>query len=413
MKTYFMIYKFIFKATPKVSIGFLIMMASTTFYKVFLLDPGDNLFFTENITVDKIVFRILFTLLAIGSYGYIFGFMREMVNMDIFQLVPNIRRKILIFSFSNLLMIYIWSILILGFSNSMQLLYFTMLSLWFLSICLSLFFFDNISIYKSSKYWVFKLLFLIFSISGPLVILKDPMKRPALYVIIISIFLIVVFYQIINFLHNYINLNFKADITKSGLGKKANSLQNIIDNMYEGNITSIVINLKNVKLNKRYFSLFNITLFGPIMTKTWFSAGALISLTYINLINQWSLRTFFITILVYFALVTIVRISKYFKQKEKIEFLFIISELTRPQFELIILKVAIIRYMTRFLKAIPSMVLVIWSNNILFKPVIFYPLIALVIIVPIFTLISIYIFWTLIIKNKDYDTIKKAKVMQA
>ncbi|NOR46099.1 MAG: hypothetical protein GQ534_10990, partial [Candidatus Delongbacteria bacterium] len=315
MKTYLQIYKFIFKAMPKISIGFLILMLSTTFYKVFFLEPGHNLFFMENVTIDQIIFRILFVLSLIGSYGYLFGLMRETVTTDIFLLIPQIRKKSVVFTFGNFFLIYIWAVLILGFSDSMHLLYFTMLSLWFLSICLSLFFFDNISIYRSNKYWVFKLFFLIFSISGPLVILKDPMKQPVLYIVIISVFLLVIFYQIINFLHNYINLNFKTDITKSGLGKKANFLQNIIDNMYEGNYTSTANNLKNIKLNKRYFALFNITLFGPIMTKTWFSIGALISLTYINLINEWSLKTFILTTIGYFSFLAIVHARKCFKQK--------------------------------------------------------------------------------------------------
>ena len=408
MKIFYHMYKFIFKAMPQVSIGFLVVLISTTVYKIFFLDLGYNLFSMENITVDKIIFRILFTLFLVGSYGYFFGLMREMINMPIFQLVPKIRKKAVLFGFCNFLMIYIWAVLILGFSNSMFLLFFTMLNLWFLSVCMTLYFFDLISIYRSSKYWLLKLFFLIFSIFGPLVTLKDPMKRPVLYIVIVSIFLIVVLYQIINFLHNYINLNYKADITKNRL----DSLQNFFVNLTVGSYSSTTRQLKNIKLNKRYFKLFSITLFGPITTYTWLSVGGITSMAYINLIDEWSIKTFIIATIGYFGFLAIFNTSRYFKQKDKIGFLFINSGLRRSQFELIILRVTVIRYLTRFLKAIPSIILMILGNNILFEPVTIYPLAICTFIIVSLNLIAIYLFWNSIIKNKDYDKIKKARVIQ-
>ncbi|MCK5760555.1 MAG: hypothetical protein KAH33_04625 [Candidatus Delongbacteria bacterium] len=408
MKTFYHMYKFIFKAMPKVSFGFLVVLIATTVYKVFFLEPGYNLFSMENITIDQIIFRTLFSLFLVGSYSYLFGFMREMINMPIFQLIPKIRTKAIVSGFCNIFVIYIWAVMILGFSNPMLLLFFTMLNLWFLSFCMSIYFFDIISPYRSNKYWFPKLFFFLFSISGPLVTLKDPMKRPVLYIVIISIFLIVVLYQIINFLHNYINLNYKTDITKSRL----DSLQNFLVSLTVGSYSSTINELKKIKLNRRYFKLFDITLFGPITTFIWIFIGIISSMAYINIIHEWSIKTVFISIIGYFGFLAINNTSRYFKQKDKIGFLFINSGLSRSQFELIILKVTITRYFTRFLKTIPSILLIILGNNILFEPVAIYPLITCAMIMVSLNLIAIYLFWNSIMKNKDYDTIKKARVIR-
>ena len=412
MKIYLQMYKYIFKSIPKISISFILMMVSVTIYKFQFLQPGAALFSTKDITIAQIIFRIVFTLLVIGSYGLVFGFMRGRINLDIFLMVPKIRTKTLAFSFLILLIIYIWAVFILGVLDSQSLVLFTMLNLWFLSICMSLYFFDIISIYQSNKYWFFKIFFLVFSFSAPLVSVKDPMKRPVLYFAIIGVFLVVVFYQLINFLNNYINLNIKNDFRTVGLGKKADSLQNIIDNFYVNKNRATLSKLKKVKLSKRYFKLFNITLFGPIFTYPWLCIGAGFSITYIHFIQEWSLKTLTITFIVYFGFLALVNTPKFFKQKNKIEFLFVCSGLSRIEFEIVYLKVTIRRFLTRLLKSIPSALLIILGNNFLFNPVKIYPLGIYIISFTIFNCCIIYLSWKSILRNKDYDKIKKAKVMR-
>jgi hypothetical protein len=327
-------------------------------------------------------------------------------------MIPKIRKKTLAFSFLILLIIYIWAVFILGVSDSQSLVLFTMLNLWFLSVYMSLYFFDILSVYQSNKYWFFKIFFLIFSISAPLVSIKDPIKRPVLYTAIIGGFLIIFFYQLINFLNNYINLNFKKDFRTVGLGKKAESLQNIIDNFYVNKNKAVLSKLKKVKLSERYFKLFNITLFGPVFTYPWLFGGVLYSITYIYFIQEWSLKTLTIAFVVYFGFLALVNTPRFFKQKNKFEFLFVCTGLSRIDFETICLKVTIRRYLTRFLKTIPSALLIILGNNILFEPIKVYPLGICAILIVFINLSIIYFSWKSILRNKDYDKIKQARVMQ-
>ncbi|MBN2788736.1 MAG: hypothetical protein JXR69_00940 [Candidatus Delongbacteria bacterium] len=108
----------------------------------------------------------------------------------------------------------------------------------------------------------------------------------------------------------------------------------------------------------------------------------------------------------------IINTPRYFKQKDKVRFLFLASGLKRSIFESQILKVVTFRYLSRFVKTIPTAILIILGNNLIFDPVNIFPLIFLGVTIPTINLVVIYLSWKSIIKNKDYDTIKRAKVMQ-
>ncbi|MBN2788735.1 MAG: hypothetical protein JXR69_00935 [Candidatus Delongbacteria bacterium] len=291
MKSFLQMYKYIFRSTPKVTISFLIMIVSTTIYKIFFLKHG-GLYSLESITIANIIFRIVFTLFIIGSYGMFFGLMRGVITTSNFLLIPKIRKKALSFTFVNLLGIYTCGILISSFDDPRSVLFFTMLNLWFLSFCMSLYFIDITSVYRSNKYLILKIFFFLFSIAGPLVVVKDPFKRPVLFITIVSIFLIVVFYQIINFLNHYIRLDLNDDKTKHKLAKNLDSFNDFIADLTTGSYTSTVHQIKHIKLEKRYFKLFNITLMGPIGIYPWLAIGALSSTAYIHFIREWSLNTF-------------------------------------------------------------------------------------------------------------------------
>ncbi|MBU4485625.1 MAG: hypothetical protein KKD38_01730, partial [Candidatus Delongbacteria bacterium] len=275
MKVYMQMFKYNFKMMPKISISLLIMMVSVTIYKLFFLEFDKNLFSMDNITIAQIVFRLIFIILVMGIYGQIFLFFRESLTTNIFQMIPNIRKKALIFGFLNLFLVYFWAVFILGFNHISVIIFFTMLNLWFLSSCMTLYFFDIVPIYRSNRFWILKMIFAILSFMVPMLSSKSPSKHPITYFIIISFFLIVVLYQIINFICNYIDFRLKEDFNVKGFGLKMNSLQNIMDNINVWKCRKTIGSLKIKAVRDRYGKLIHFTLFGNEFIFPWIFIGTI------------------------------------------------------------------------------------------------------------------------------------------
>ena len=411
MKAYLQMFKLPFKNVPKIGTSFLILILSVTTYKIFFLKSG-SIFSMSDITIAKIIFRVFFTLFIIGSYGLIFGMLRGIADKGIFHLVPEIRKKALIFGFVVIFLIFCWEIFILGFTDTKLLIVAAMFNLWFLSSCMTLYFFDIISVYRSNSFWIFKLIFALLSFIAPMVYAKGPSKHPITYFVIISIFLIVILYQIINFIRNYIGFRLKEDFTREGFGLKMNSLQNIIDNFYARKVVNTigVVKIKTVK--KRYGKLIHITLFGIEFYIPWLFLDVITGLAYVNNVFEMKPRTMFIACVLYSIFFSVTNTPRIFKKKDEIMFLYQKSNIRRDDFELLILKTAMKVYIIRMLKIVIPIFAVVIIYNMYFGYADPYFLIKLILTISAIQLFFIYYFWKTILRNKDYDLLKQSATIR-
>lgn len=412
MKVYLQTLKFQLKTLPKTFAFILFGVLSISAYKIFFLESSRGLFTQENITIAQIIFRVLFSLVILVAYGVVFIFLRGFFSISIFQLFPGIRKKVLLFGYINLAIIFIWGVFILGLNDLNVIKVFTMTILWFISSCMILIFFDTISVYRSNKYWILKLFFALFSFIAPMVAGREPSKHPLVYYSIISVFLLVVFYQTINFIRNYIDFRLKEDFTREGFGLKMNSLQNIIDNFYARKVVNTIGVVKNKKDKERYGKLIHITLLGIEFFTPWILIGTAIGLAYAKSVIEMKPRSMFIASVLYFTFFSLTNTPRIFKKKDEIMFLYQRSNIRRNDFELLILKTAIKVYFIRMLKIVIPIFAVVIIYNMYFGYADPYFLIKLILTISAIQLFFIYYFWKTIMRNKDYDLLKHSTTIR-
>jgi|GEM_PF-2166436 len=410
MKVYLQMLKFSYNMTPKISISLIIMMASVTIYKLCYLGADISLFSKDNITIAKIIFMELFMISVILAYYRSLLIISPYFNVSILQMLPEIRKKALIFAGLNLGFILIWSVFILGYSNSHALFSFTISSLWLLSTMITLSSY-KVPIYSSNRFWVLKLIFALLSFTVPLLSTKDPAKHPAIYITIISIFLIVVLYQIFHFVRNYINFRLREDFNTKGLGMKINSLQNIIDRIFVWKLNKTIRKLKMKAVCDRYEKLIHFSLFGNEFIFPWILIGSILGLAYVNSVFDLRPKLLFISAVLYVFSFSAINTPRIFMQKYKIIFLYQKTGLRRIDFELLIFKTAIKVYFVRMLKLVFPIFTVVLIYNLFFGTSDFILLILIITTLSVIQIPYLFYFWRKTLKNKDYDTIKQARVM--
>lgn len=411
MKEYLQMFKFQLKVFPKIHSFILLMILSISTYKIFMLGSDTGLFTQESITIAQIVFRVLFSLVMLVTYGVVSIFLRGSFTISVFQMLPCVRKKVLLLNTFSLVILFFWGIAMIGMNDTNSIIVFTMTNLWFISSCITLLFFDTISVYRSNKYWILKLFFASSSFIAPMVAVKESSKHPVAYYSIISVFLLVVLYQIINFVRNYINFRIKEDLKTKGLWLKMNSLQNIIDDFYVRKVRNTIWIVKNNAVKNRYGKLIHITLLGIELFTPWILIGSAISLAYVNSVFEMKPRTMFIASVLYFTFFSLTNTPRIFKKKDEIMFLYQRSNIRRDDFELLILKSAIKVYFIRFFKIVIPIFAVVIIYNIYFGYADPYFLIKLVLTISVIQLLLIYYFWYTILRNKDYNKIKASKTI--
>lgn len=406
MKVYMQMFKYSFKLIPKITMSLLIMMVSVTIYRLFFLGDEVSLFSKNNTTIAKIIFSELFMLSLILAYYRTFIIISPYFNVSFLQMIPEIRKKALKFTVLNLGLLFVWAIFILGYRNFHALFTFTISSLWLFSTMITLAS-CKVPVYGSNRFWVFKLMFALFSFVVPLLSTKEPAKHPTIYTTLISLFLIVVLYQIFNFVRNYMNFRQKEDFSTKGFGLKMNSLQNIIDNFYVKKSLKLLKKISNRSYKERNEKLIQLTLFGNIFFTPLFFIGIMIGFGYIHILNEFGIEKSIVGIILYFTILLFGISSKMFKQKNKLCFLYVAGSLNREDFEKQVLK-SYIKYFLKslFIILIP-LITVFIVYKIFFEQIDFIPILVSILIVSSVQIAFIYYFWTVMLRNKDYDKLKQ------
>jgi hypothetical protein len=241
---------------------------------------------------------------------------------------------------------------------------------------------------------------------------REPSKHPVVYYSIISVFLLVVFYQTINFVRNYIGFRLKEDFTREGFGLKMDSLQNIIDDFFSGKVIKTIGVVKNKTDKERYGKLIHITLLGIEFYIPWLFLDVITGLAYVNNVFEMKPRTLFITCVLYSIFFSLTNTPRIFKKKDEIMFLYQKSNIRRNDFELLILKTALKVYFIRMLKIVIPIFAVVIIYNMYFGFADPYYLIKLIFTISAIQLLFIYYFWKTILRNKDYDMLKQSTTIR-
>jgi len=408
MKTYIQMFKYNFKLIPKITLSLLVMMVSVTIYRLFFLGDDIGLFSMSEITIAQIMFMVVFAILLIGIYW------RTLViisgpSVSFLQMIPEIRKKAIIFAGLNLSLVFIWAVFILGYNDLYVLFSFTLSNLWFISTIITMSSI-KIPVYRSNKYWFLKLTFALFSFVVLILSFKDTFMLTISNISAISVFLIVVLYQMYNFVRNYINYRVKEDFAQKGFGQRMNSLQSMFDGACVKELHSLIkeINAKPKKNN--YIKLFQLSLFGSTPLIIYLVYCTIIISAFFLLQEKLGFNDFGLLILLSLMIASY-NFSKTFRRRDKIESLYIISNLSRSKFEQTILSASYRQYLLGLLGNLPIFFagLFIFSryyNITELLKISFVLLISTIAVLPI-----IYVMWRVILKNKDYDTIKQTRVM--
>jgi len=402
MKVYMQMFKYNFKLIPKISISLLIMMVSVTIYKLFFLGDDIGLFSYNNITIAQIVFRLIFTIFLIWAYFRTFMILS---GPSVLQMIPEIRKKAIIFAGLNLCLVFIWAVYILGYNDFQILFSFIISSLWMLSTMITMSSF-RVPVYRLNKYWFLKLIFALFSFVAPIIYIKGTPKHPIMCYIILSVFFIVIIYQMFNFVTNYINYRLKDDFTKKGFGLKINSFQAYFDDAIVKELNSLIKKINSNPKNK-YIKLFQFSLFEPSPKILGLIFYALIVSALFSIRDKFEI-IYFVSFLLFFLLMSFFNYSRIYRKRNKIVYLYLASKLSRNKFELTVLSTVFRQVIFGFACSVPifTLGLVIYSKYFITAELLL--ILYLVLSYYIAELLIIYILWAFLIKNKDYDTIKQS-----
>ncbi|MCK4981028.1 MAG: hypothetical protein KAS62_11575 [Candidatus Delongbacteria bacterium] len=410
MKIFLKSYKFLFESIPSVVRNFLILFAvSVTIYRIYFLPSEVHLFLMEGITITRIIFRIIFTMFVIGAYSVLFGLLSISVQTPVFRMIPNMGKKVLVFVYVNFLLLYLWSVAVIGFSDPTVIRFYTMLNLWFISSIIS--FGSGLqTVYRSEKYKIAKVIFFIFSIAIPIFSVVIPVNRPLLYCLIVGGYILIVLYQIVNFTSYFIE--FKPKREKRDLEKTLESWQDLLDRLYEWKFGKLKKELLDKPSKGRINKLVSFTMFGNEFFWMWIEIGIFLGFTYAVNIYEMDADTFFIGVNLYNIVFCSIIITRLFKQKYKIEFLYTALRLKRDQFEKQILKSTIVAFRNRMFKVLFPTVLMVIVCNFLFSEADLNILIVTILTVVPIQLILIYYFWNKKIRNREYSSLGQTIFIQ-
>ena len=363
----------------------------------------------ENITIARIVFRIIFSIFVLGSYGTIFGLLSSAIHVSVFRMIPDMGRKVLVFAYINILLIYLWSVAMIGFSDPSVIRFYTMLNLWFISSVISFGSGFNAT-YKSGKYKILKVIFFLFGIAVPIFSVVIPVYHPLLYCLIVGGYILIVLYQIVNFTSYYIKFGVTRE--KRDLEKKLESWQNLTDRLYEWKFGKLKKELLDKPCKNRVNKLVFFTLFGNEFFWWWIIFGIVLGFAYAWNIYELDADTFFIGVNLYIIVLSLIILPRLFKQKYRIEFLYTSLQLQRDDFEKQILKSTLIAFINRMSKILTTMVLTVIVCNMLFSEADLAILIITVLTIIPLQLIFVYYFWRKKIRNTEYSSLGQTIFLQ-
>ena len=406
MKTYWQIFKYnLSKFGIRSYLTFFLILV-VTLIKIIYLGHSGNFFQFENIALD-IPFILLFVLTIITVPINIIYLLKDSLKNNILLMIPDIRKKILVFSGSILLGIFIWSV-ILNFTiwKWSSLLIYSFFYTWYLSMLLSMLTGFKF-IYKTNRYFLLKLFMQFACIWIPFVtsFSKDIRLLSAVIIGYISFILLV---QFKNFSLQF--SNYKEDKHANDSIRESLETDFAIALNTKTKESSLLRLLKQIKFKKNRFSiirLYQYSLFDAVSNRV------ILIITYFLIfeiglvilgIGKIKIGSVLISILV-------IRLSyPYFIRKlknyETIGRLYILSNFKKVQFEKNILYSAF-WYYTRILSFITILLLLHFQQ---FQKIKNWHYLFLPAVILLSVYLLIYLTWSKYIKNEDYTGNRNKKL---
>lgn len=392
----------------------LFSFGSVTSYKILYVGNRSFIQMGDEITLSWSLLIPVFVLTIILSLFSPVLILRERLNISVHRLVPDIRKKKLRSSAIFILLIIIWSIYIISLNNLLSILLLILMILWFLSLMTAALFGFRF-IYRSDKYNLLKFLFYFYpSVTGLFYKLLQYAGNSTWVVYVFTVFYcLIILYQIINFYNNY--RNYKEDYERKYNSGWTRFLGGDFFGHLEGSAKKRSLRklIQSFKLNKsirKRACLFQFSMFPNTTDRIKILASAIewfiyFIILYVVGIKYGSIFIFYMYIYQAFGASTI------FRNKSKIQHLYVTSGQKRNDFEFTIL-FSVAEY---FIKASLIDLVFILTGYFIFAR--FYNSIDLMYIFLIFGIsflaksLIIFSCWKVYLQNKDYDVIDKRRML--
>ncbi len=398
MSKYFKIFKFNYRIMPPAMLSYLAIIFLTVLVKIF--GSETYVLFGKIDSVFVLVFVNLFGIACILNYIILILCLKLSLNTPIFHSVPEIRNKIMNYSLIHLLVYFTWFVLIVGGLKDPKLISFLFfLNLYFLSLITSAFFFDSISVYRSSKYFIIKLMFYIIGIIGIFAIPQFQEKYPLSASAFYAVFAAVIVYQAVNFHRNYINFNLKESSDK-GFENTISSIEKYFESMPEKSLRKRITHSE--KSSDKYRELFQITIFGTYhwLVYLWYPYIAWIVWGLIIYHEDMNVIISGIPIFSGFYLYSTIG------NKDKITFLYMTSGLSRKEFVNTVLRTVLRKYFIAFLPLMPFMILYTYIYNVFYGTMEYHVPVILFTFILAGWLFLTWIVWMATLQFADFDKLK-------
>jgi hypothetical protein len=398
MSIYYKIFKFSYKMMPPAMLSYLVIIILTVLMKIF--DAEAYIVFGKVDSVLVLVFVNLFGLGCILNFIILILCLKLSLNTPIFHSVPGIRSKIMNYSLIHLLFYFTWFVFIVGGLKEPELISFLFfLNLYFLSLITSAFFFDSISVYRSGKYFILKLMYYIIGIIGIFAIPQFQDKHPIATTIFYAGFAAVIIYQAVSFRRNYIDFNLKES-SYNGFENTIRSIEKYFESMPEKSLRKRIA--QSEKSKDKYRDLFEITIFGVNHPLIYLLYPWVAAMLFGLIIDHEGMIPFLSVI----PLIAGSYLSLTIGNKDKITFLYTTSGLSRKEFVNKVLQTVLRKYFIVFLPLLPFMILytIIYNE---FTGVMEYhvPVILFVFILAAWLILT-WIIWMAVLQFADFDKLK-------
>ncbi|MFO7811309.1 MAG: hypothetical protein R6V47_08080, partial [Candidatus Delongbacteria bacterium] len=272
-------------------------------------------------------------------------------------------------------------------------------NLYFLSLITSAFFFDSISVYRSGKYFILKLMYYIIGIIGIFAIPQFQDEYPIATTIFYAGFAAVIIYQAVSFRRNYIDFNLK-EYSKTGFEHTIRSIEKYFESMPEKSLRKRIT--RSVKSNDKYRELIEITIFGVNHPLIYLLYPWIAAMIWGLIFDHEGMIPFISAI----PFLSGTYLSLTIGNRGKITFLYMTSGLSRNEFVNKVLQTVLRKYFIVFLPLLPFMILYTYLYNVFEGVLSYYTPIILFTLITAGWLILTWIIWMAVLQFADFDKLK-------
>ena len=351
--------------------------------------------------IDSLLMLVFVNIIALTNlvfYVLLIHFLRVTLDLQLFHMVPEIRERTIKIGIVYFLIYFSWFIyMVFCLENISLSMFFTTWNLYFLSIMITAFFYNKVSVYRSNKYIIPKLLF-YFSIIGIIVSHSQNLIKDYFYLVLLfqTGFIGVVIYQMINFTKNFISFNAKDNEVK-GFGRFIRRVEDFFENLPDRVLKRKIERSRSSR--RKYIELFEITLFGTYHWLIYILYPYIAWIVWGLIIYHEDMNVIISGIPIFSGFYLYSTIGN----KDKITFLYMTSGLTRKEFVNTILRTVLRKYFVVFLPLLPFMILYTYIYNVFYGTMEYHVPVILFTFILAGWLFLTWIIWMATLQFADFD----------